>query len=58
MQIVGAVYLLALASLPSVRLWMLIGTGVGRQFSTPRSAWTLDIAMALLLIASLALVFV
>ena len=46
------------ACLPSVGLWTLIGTGVGRLLSTSRSVRVFNIAMALLLVASLALVFV
>lgn len=46
------------ACLPSVGLWTLIGTGVGHLLSTPRALRAFNITMALLLVASLALVFV
>jgi threonine/homoserine/homoserine lactone efflux protein len=46
------------ACLPSVGLWTLIGTGVGRLLSTRRALRAFNIAMALLLVASLALVLV
>jgi threonine/homoserine/homoserine lactone efflux protein len=54
--IMGIIFVLA--CLPSVGLWTLIGTGVGRLLSTPRSTRIFNIAMALLLVASLALVFI
>ena len=46
------------ACLPSVGLWTLIGTGVGRLLSTQRATRLFNICMALLLVASLALVFI
>ena len=54
--VMGVVFVAA--CLPSVGFWTLIGTGVGRLLATPRALRVFNICMALLLVASLALVFV
>jgi threonine/homoserine/homoserine lactone efflux protein len=54
--IMGLIFIAA--CLPSVGFWTLIGTGIGRMLSTPRAVRVFNIAMALLLVASLALAFV
>lgn len=50
------------AALPSVALWTLMGMGVGRLLSSPsaspRAIQLFNIAMAMLLVASLGVVFV
>jgi threonine/homoserine/homoserine lactone efflux protein len=46
------------ACFPSLGVWTLIGTGFGRLLSTRRAMRAFNICMALLLVASLALVFV
>jgi threonine/homoserine/homoserine lactone efflux protein len=43
--------------LPSVALWALLGVGIGRQLQTPGALRAFNVTMAVLLIASLALMF-
>ena len=56
LPVMGLIFVMA--CLPSVALWTLIGTGFGRLLATPRAMRSFNICMALLLVGSLALVFV
>jgi threonine/homoserine/homoserine lactone efflux protein len=43
--------------LPSVALWALLGVGIGRLLQAPWALRTFNVTMAVLLVASLALMF-